>query len=250
MPPFNQDDQRERAMVSALNLLQRETRARHDEDAHLDVEIDGKSYRLLFECKSAPESTDFGTGRDTGLTKLESWKSYHFVFASIPTRDNVINRMWYASPRMMRAWIDGEITYLQTDIELAKLIPSKVDDEAVTLLFGDKQVITHAEMSAVMKGEWNANRARGLPNRYEQYADIRQSRRASERLYSRAAGLQAARDRITYLLNRGVTTNNRHIGYRYVTENCAELDRKAWVKSFEKVLSQELKLEPPSMPNS
>jgi hypothetical protein len=97
--PFNQDDQRERAMVAALNLQTRPDRARHEEDAYWDASVAGQKHRLLFECKSAPENGDFGMGRDTGLPKLEQWATFHFVFGWFVARDNVPIRMWHGSPR-------------------------------------------------------------------------------------------------------------------------------------------------------
>jgi hypothetical protein len=244
--PFNQDDEREQAMVNALNLQQRPGRARHEEDGHLDWPLGDPAYRLLFECKSAPEGDDWGTGRDTGLSKLQEWSTFHFVLAVFESRGRTPIKMWYGSPRMMRDWINGEIAYIQADLVLARLIPTKVDDDAVNILFGDKEEISYQEMYAVMKNEWYAKKAKGLPNRYDQYADLHRGKTSRDHVYSRQAGLQAAKDRITYLLNRGVTVNNRHISRRYVAEHCAELNPTAWFRSFEATVARELELEPPS----
>ena len=244
--PFNQDDERENAMVNALNLQRREGRARHEEDAHVDWEEGGRTDRLLFECKSAPAKKSFGTGRDTGLRKLEEWRSYHFVFGWFEARSAVPLRMWYGSPRLMREWIEGEIAYVQADLALAKLMPTKVDDDAAEILFGDKQEISYTEMRAVMKNYWNANAAQALPSRYDTYADLRRGRRSDDRLYSRDVGLKAAQDRVTYLLKRGVTVNNRKITSKYVIDHCIELNATAWAKGLETAMLMELELEPPS----
>lgn len=243
--PFNQDDQRERAMVAALNLQVRADRARHEEDAYLDVTVDGALHRLLFECKSSPEEQDFGTGRDTGLKKLQQWAGYHFVFGWFVARDNVPIRMWYGSPRMMRKWIDDEIAYVEPDILLSNLVPPKVDYEAVTVLFGDKEEISYVEMNKVMKDSWNAKRSEDRPDLYALNADLNKGSRRKDYIYSRRAALQAVRDRTTYLLERGSTVNNRKIPYRYVLDNCRELTSTAWTISLRDAISIEARLEPP-----
>ena len=236
-------------MVAALNLEQRKDRARQDEDAHRDWDYQGTTHRLLVECKSAPQTKEFGTGRDVGLAKLETWRKYHFVFGWFEARDNVPIRMWYGSPRMMRPWIEREIAYLLTDLQLAEFIPGTVGEEAVTRIFGEQQEFSYSEINKLIKNEWNANQAKGLPNRYVEYADIRQVKnKTSDNIYSRAAALQAARDRVAYLLNRGATVNNRKIPAKYVTEHCAELNKRAWVKSLDAVIEEELSLEPPNNP--
>jgi hypothetical protein len=62
-----------------LNLDQRRDRSRHDEDAHLDVEVNGVAHRLEFELKSTPSSKV----RDSVLRQLARWANMHFVFAVV-----------------------------------------------------------------------------------------------------------------------------------------------------------------------
>lgn len=226
----------------ALGLQSRPERARHEEDAYLDVLINGETRRLLFECKSSPGNQDFGTGRDTGLRKLDQWGSYHFVFGWFVARDNMPIRMWYGSPRMMRKWLDDEIAYIEPDILLSNLIPSKVDAEAVTVLFGDQEQISYSEMHKVMKDSWNAKAAIGRPDLYTSNADLHRGRSRRDHLYSRDAALKAARDRAAYLLDRGTTVNNRKIPYRYVIDHCAELSSAGWARSLEAAVDAEIEL--------
>jgi hypothetical protein len=240
--PFNQDDQRERSMVLALGLQSRPDRARHEEDAHLDVRVDGQTHRLLFECKSSPENQDFGTGRDTGLKKLEQWAGFHFVFGWFVARDNMPIRMWYGSPRMMRKWLDDEIAYIEPDILLSNLVPSKVDTEAVTVLFGDEEEISYSEMHKVMKDSWNAKAAIGRPDLYTLNADLNRGRSRQDHVYSREAALKALRHRTAYLLDRGTTVNNRKIPHRYVIDNCIELSSAGWARSLESTVDAEMQL--------
>jgi hypothetical protein len=151
--------------------------------------------------------------------------------------------MWYGSPRMMREWLDDEVAYIEPDILLSKLIPPKVDDEAVSVLFGDKVVITYSEMSKVMKDRWNANAALGRPNLYRLNADINCGKSSKDHLYSRGAALKAVRDRAEYLLDRGTTVNNRKIAHRYVVGSCVELDGSGgWARSLEDAIYAELNL--------
>jgi hypothetical protein len=246
--PFNQDDQRERAMVAALNLEQRPERARHAEDAFKDVVAGYCAHRLLFECKSAPENSSFGTGRDTGMRKLEQWSTFHFVFGWFEARDNVPIKMWYGSPRIMRAWLKQEKDYLEADLKIMQLVPPKVDDDVVTALFGNGTQFAYDEINKVMKDRWKKKRSEGRPDLYNEYADVRRSRRKSENLYSRRAALQAAKDRTQYLLDRGGTVNNRKIPGAYVRTNCFELDRRHWARSLDDAINAEVALELPNNP--
>jgi hypothetical protein len=246
--PFNQDDQRERAMVAALNLNTRPDRVRHEEDAFMDVQSNGHTYHLLFECKSSPVDTSFGTSRDTGLQKLMQWTDYHFAFGWFDPRDNLPIRMWYGSPRMMRDWLDKEKEYLQSDLLLCDIVPSRVDDDIVTQLFGSGTVFTYDQIYRVMKDQWNAKASEGRPNLYKEYADIQRARRTTDNQYSRAIALRAAKDRTEYLLRRGSTVNNRKISSRYVIDNCKELERTAWARSLDVAVREEITLGLPSNP--
>jgi hypothetical protein len=242
--PFNQDDARERAMVAALNLTTRPDR--EGEDGFKDVNLNGQSHRLLFECKSAPVNKEFSTSRDTGMSKLNEWSNYHFAFGWFVARDNIPIRMWYGSPRMMRGWLEKEKEYLQSDLTLSGIVPAKVDDAIVTALFGDGQQFTYAQMYKVMKAQWEGRG--GRPSRYKDYADIHKVRRTADNLYSRKVALRATQERTDYLMRRGSTVNNRHISRGYVIANCKELEPTAWVRSLDIAIEEEIALEPPNNP--
>ena len=143
---------------------------------------------------------------------------------------------------MMRKWLDDEIAYIEPDILLSNLIPSKVDDEAVTVLFGDKEEISYAGMHKVMKDSWNAKAAIGRPDLYTFNADLNRGRSRQDHLYSRDAALRAVRDRTAYVLDRGTTVNNRKIPSRYVIDNCTELSSAGWARSLGVVVDTEMKL--------
>jgi hypothetical protein len=121
---------------------------------------------------------------------------------------------------------------------------SKVDDEVVTALFGDKEVVTYEELHKVMKAQWDA--VGPTPDLYTVNADVRRGRRRADHLYSREAMLKALRDRTAYLLKRGGTVNNRKISHGYVLENCIELNSAAWAKSLENAVAAEIEREPPN----
>jgi hypothetical protein len=241
--PFNQDDQRERAMISALNLDQRPDRVRDDEDGHLDFLFEGKTVRLLFECKSAPENSDFGTGRDTGLRQLQRWAEMHFAFGWFEPRDNQPRRLWYGSPAMMREWNRREQAYLAPDMALLRHVPDAIDDAVVASVLGDKDVYTFEDLSLLMKDQWKASAARRQPNLYDDLADVNRSRRKTENLYSRAMATRAVRDRIRYLLGRGGTVNNRKISHRYVQSHCVELTRPGYAAHLHRAVEQALAAE-------
>ncbi|WP_091448595.1 hypothetical protein [Geodermatophilus poikilotrophus] len=242
---FNQDDQRERAMVSRLNLEQRPGRGRQDEDAHLDVDYDGRPVRLLFELKSAAVESDFGTGRDTGMSQLQRWSKMHFVFGWFRPRDNMPRRLWYGSPAMMREWNQQEQEYLVPDLELTMLLPDLADEKILGRVLGHKDVYTYDDISALVKDHWKTKKALGLPNRYLENADVLRARRTADCLYSPAIAMQAIRDRAQYLLARGSTVNNRKISKNYVMTYCQEITGPRWAINLDQAVLAALEAQPP-----
>ncbi|PWW24918.1 hypothetical protein JD79_04110 [Geodermatophilus normandii] len=243
--PFNQDDLRERAMVSVLNLEQRSDRGRQDEDAHLDIDWHGRRLRLLFELKSAAVDGDFGTGRDTGIGQLRRWANMHFVFGWFAPRDNVPKRLWYGSPAMMREWNRQEQAYLAPDLALTSLLPDLADKDILNQLLGHKDVYTYDDLHALMKDHWNAKSALGLPNRYITNADVRRAAKPADCLYSPEVAMQAVRDRAHYLLARGSTVNNRKISRLYVMSRCQEITGPQWALNLHRAVMAALEAEPP-----
>ena len=244
--PFNQDDARERAMVARLNLQQDLDRARHDADGHLDVDLEGAPHRLFFECKSAPENGDFGTGRDTGPRQLRRWATMHFAFGWFAPRDNTPSRLWYASPRMMRSWNAAEQEYLGPDLALLEVVPDAVDDSVVDRVLGLKDEYTYADLRALLKAQWNANEAEGQPNLYRERADVHRGRSAQEHRYSPAVAREAVEARVRYLLARGGTVNNRKISASYVQANCRELRFPGVAVDLQQAVLDALAQEPPT----
>ncbi len=240
--PFNQDDARERAMVSALNLSTRPSRRRDEEDGHLEIGTGAAAQTLLFECKSSPVEEDFGTGRDTGLRKLVTWERFHFAFAWFEPRDNLPIRIWYGSPVMMQSWIEKEKDYISSDLILVDLLPQNVGDNELDALLGTKEAYGYDEISRIVKNQWKTNRATGQGNLYVEYADLHRSRRVTENRYSREVALRAVRDRVRYLLDRGSTVNNRSIPKSYVLGNCVELSGSGngWAYSLRKAVGDYL----------
>lgn len=233
-------------MVSVLNLEQRPDRQRHDEDAHLDLDFDGRQIRLLFELKSAAENQDFGTGRDTGMPQLRRWARMHFVFGWFTPRDNVPRRLWYGSPAMMRTWNRAEQDYLAPDLLLTEMVPELIDDWVMERVLGDKDVYTFADLRRLVKDHWNAKAGQGLLNRYVANADVRRASRAADCLYSREMALEAVRDRARYLLARGSTVNNRKISRAYVLEHCQEITGPQWALNLYRAVQTALAAEPPA----
>jgi hypothetical protein len=243
---FNQDDARERAMVAALNLQQDPDRVRHDADAYLNLELDGAPLRIEFECKSSPVSSDFGTGRDTGMRQLQRWSRMHFVFGWFEPRDNQPVRMWYGSPAMMRSWNESEQAYLKPDLEIVSHAPDGVDQAVVDALLGPGEEFTYEQINAIIKNQWNAKASVGRPNLYKLRADIFNRGPSIEFRYSRAMAECAVRDRIAYLLDRGSTVNNRKISARYIQEHCVEIGAPRWAAELAKHIDDALRSAPPS----
>ena len=234
-------------MLLALNLDQRDDRARHDEDGHLDVDWNGTTHRLLFELKSTVKGGDYGTGRDTGLRQYLRWADMQFVFGIFEAKGDRPSEMWHGSPRQMRSWNSLEQAYLQPDVDIQTLVPRLIDGSVLDAVLGPKTEYSYADLQRLLKDQWNASRAADRPNLYDERADLNRGRAKADNRYSRVVALQAVRERVAYLLARGGTVNNRKISAGYVRTHCTLLQRP-WAASLSRAVEAELAEEPPANP--
>ncbi|PWW24919.1 hypothetical protein JD79_04111 [Geodermatophilus normandii] len=137
---------------------------------------------------------------------------------------------------MMREWLDRELKYIGPDLALAARVPDliKANPALVEVLMraameqeeGEQgPPYSYKQMKALMKAEWQAKPKLGLKSRYRERAcNADSAKRNSALTYDIDGVAEAIGDRISYLMARGVTTNNRHVPWKYVIDNCVELD--------------------------
>lgn len=195
-----QDDAREQQLAALFNLRIKKDRTRADEDAWLVLdEMD-----LPFELKSTSKKS-VTTARDVGLDHLTKWRTRHWIVGFYDGTGTDLRYSVYASPAVMRPWIEQKASYIQPDYDLATLMPPCVTIETVHKILGTKEVYSRSDAASVQKKQYSKME-------YESLMDMDEG-------YSPSRMREILRDRCEYLLKRGSTLNNPHIPGE-VFENC------------------------------
>lgn len=189
-----QDDSREKQMVSLFNLTVPQGRKRSDVDAHLL--IDG--LELEFELKSTTKET-VSTVRDLGQDHITKWRdNLHWIFAFYEADGTTLRYCIYASPDDMEPWISEKEAYIRPDLVIADYVPLKFGDEMTVEILGEKDKYTISDARLIMKNQWTAEK-------YKEFADLGDG-------YSLSRMTDILRRRARYVIERGATLNNPHIG--------------------------------------
>lgn len=184
-----QDDQRENAMIELFGLEKDHSEGRSGVDAYLTI---GTS-RIAFELKTSSD-TSVTTVRDFGPEHIRKWRDKHWLFAFY--RGGKIHYQ-YASPEIMKPWIDEKESYIALDFALADLLSEKLVISDVHSLVGSKDVYSLDDARFVQKRQLSAAQYRALQDHPSGYSPERM--------------LQIVQQRAKYLVSRGSTLNNPHI---------------------------------------
>lgn len=244
-----QDDAREKKVRDLFNLRVDPNRKRSDTDAYLDREgLDP----VPFELKSTTK-TSISTVRDFNPDHVKKWRDKHWLFGFFDEHEE-LQFCCYASPAMMKPWIDKLEEYVRPDVELAARLGSRVTEKDLEHILGDKAVYSHEDAAKIQKKQWKKQqyldamdveaaytreRLRSiLPNNVSEEslvanlgdratyseAEVMQFLgrrwRRSMRLdlpggYTKGRMLNILRERAKYLLERGATLNNPHIPKKF-----------------------------------
>ncbi len=144
-----QDDAREKKMRDLFNLRVDLNRKRSDTDAYLDrPSVDP----VPFELKSTTK-TSISTVRDFNPDHVAKWRGKHWLFGFFDEQQE-LQYCCYASPAMMKPWIDKLEAYVRPDIELAARLGSRVTDEDLVAILGDKDVYSYEDALSIQKKQW------------------------------------------------------------------------------------------------
>lgn len=208
-----QAGQREEALANIFSLLLG-TR-RQGIDATLTLR-DG--LQVDFELKST-EGDSVTSARDLDLKLIEKWRAAHWLIGSFsPGNLTRPNSVFYGSPEQMRAWLDEQCLYIAPDIKIAQLALSLVKSQRqLAQVLGRKSWYPKETAKLLLKRQKFLNADDGKPAEGS-YVD---------RMNFPAKGLGAkgftpdvmiglVRERLTYLLWRGISRNNPHISASYL----------------------------------
>ncbi|MES2915746.1 MAG: hypothetical protein V4753_11555 [Pseudomonadota bacterium] len=156
--------------------------------------IDGVS--VEFELKSTTKSS-ITTARDVGMEHLEKWKNKHWLFGFYTEKGNALKYTKYASPSMMREWIEEKRSYILPDHMISKIVSSRVTIEDMNSVIGKKAHYSIEDAMALHKKQFSVSE-------YRARFDL-------DGGYSPQAMLDIFRLRVSYVSARGSTLNNPHI---------------------------------------
>jgi len=202
-----QDDARENKQRELFGLLKPEGEGRSGIDAIMKLE-DGSE--LPFELKTTTNGS-VTTVRDFGFDHIQKWKNKHWLISKYSSDGNEMEYTLYGSPQAMASWIKEKEEYITPDFELAKLAPSNLTYEDLTLIVGDKEIYTLEDAKKLQKKQYKIAE-------YKELMDVKDG-------YSQERMLQILKNRCQYLIERGSTLNNPHIpasyfrGWERITDN-------------------------------
>lgn len=214
-----QDDRREIEQLELFELQPPTAKSRSGTDAVL--EIGGQL--IEFELKSTTKDS-VTTVRDFGLDHIEKWNAKHWLFGFYTPKGNALRFTRYASPQMMKPWIEEKRRYIATDFALAEAASHGLTFATLYEIFGMKDFYSIDEAKSLHKKQLTA----------KQYASLA----GPEGRVSPEAMLYLLKLRCRYVIERGSTLNNPHIpkavleAFPIITANHAEELRRLVTESL------------------
>lgn len=202
---YFQDDSREHKMIKLFGLVKDTSEGRSGIDAFLELE----GNIIPFELKT----TSIGsvtTVRDFGPDHIKKWQGKHWLFGFYQEKYVYYK---YASPSMMKPWIEEKAEYIRPDFELADIVSKKLTLYDLYQICGKKNIYSYYDAKRIHKMQYKKDKYLALQDLKAGYSSNRM--------------LEILRDRAKYLIERGSTLNNPHIpasyfsGWEEITDNHA-----------------------------
>jgi hypothetical protein len=197
-----QDDERERELCRAFNLIWDPSHERGGTDAHFPMEIDGKTYRVDVEVKSTTHDS-VSTARDVGLAHIEKWRGKFWIigFYSKDAKRPELRTSLCLTPPMIEPWVKSIEEKIRPDFRIAELASRRLTLADLADICGAKDAYDIADAKKLHKRQWTDAQYREAP-------DITVGGRA---MLSPARMLEILQLRAKYVAERGATLNNPHI---------------------------------------
>jgi hypothetical protein len=197
-----QDDERERELVRMFNLEWDPAHQRAGVDAVLDIDVDGRPYRLEVEVKSSTGAS-VSTARDVGMEHIQKWRRKLFIigFYSREARRPELLHCLCLTPLDMEPWIAAVEAKILIDFKLALLASRRLMLSDLFDVCGEKQTYSLEDAKRLHKQQWTV----------EQYADALDTIVGREQRISQAKMLTVLQLRAKYIAERGATLNNPHV---------------------------------------
>jgi hypothetical protein len=197
-----QDDERERELVRLFNLNWDSAHQRGGVDALLDVEVDGRTFRIDVEVKSTTGDT-VATARDVGMDHIKRWRRMFFVvgFYSREAGRPELLRSLCLTPVDMEPWIASIEKKISIDFRLASRASRLLSLEDLFEVCGEQTTYSLADAKRLHKNQWTALQYKGALDTEED----------GKPRISQAKMLEILQLRMRYIAERGATLNNPHV---------------------------------------
>ncbi len=194
-----QDDRRENELITLFQLKRPPNATRSGIDAILNL----NELSIPFELKSTTGSS-VTTARDFGLEHIKKWQARHWLFGFYDKEGKELKYCLYASPQVMAQWINKKEVYMMSDYKLAELVPDRLTIDDLYKILGQKDVYTLEDAQILLKSQKGYKQKQ----KYREKMDLIQG-------YSPERMLSLLKDRCRYVIERGLTINNPHIGVSF-----------------------------------
>jgi hypothetical protein len=196
MASYFQDDSRESQMIELFGLIKDKNEGRSGIDAFLEIH----NKMVPFELKTTSKGS-ITTVRDFGPNHIKKWKDKHWLFGFFHKGREIYK---YGSPSMMQDWIETKGKYIQSDFQLAEILPEKLTLLDLHKISGEKEIYSFLDAKVIQKNQYSKKK-------YLELMDL-------EGGYSPDRMLKILKARAKYIIERGSTLNNPHIPENYFSD--------------------------------
>lgn len=214
-----QDDKREKEIIQLFGLKQKHKRKRHDIDAYLLV-----NKRVInFELKSTTVGA-ISTASPLTLDHIIKWKKFHWIFGIYDKNNEQLQYCVYASPRMMKPWLDNLEEDINRGLTISNKLVKKIDLDIMYDIFGNKNKYSEIEAKKVFKKLYSNKK-------YKELEDVKNG-------YSQDRMLQMFREHNLSYLIKGSWLNNPKISKEYY-KNFPKI-KDNWKEELQNILNEEI----------
>lgn len=200
-----QDDAREQEQLKIFGLKQEPLSSREENDALLDLP---NLATQKLELKSTTKKS-ITTARDFGLNHINSWRKKHLLCSFYDSKGNQLHESLLIPNIKLQDWLNQQLHYIKVDREIINALNHKVDEaflgELRTMIFDEQKTYSSEILDDLLKKQISNEEKK-------QFLDINGS------AISPASLNAALKKRLEYLLFRGTTRNNPHIGVKFIKD--------------------------------
>ena len=204
-----QDDQREQEQLRIFGLRQEPGSSREDNDARLDL-VHFSSQKIELKTTTKDSIT---TARDFGLDHINNWRSKHMLASFYDPSGNEISWSLLIPNIALNSWLDEQVRYIRYDLSIIEALIKTVDlqflNELRCSVFSESERYEGQIIEDLLKQQIGREAKAA-------FIDVDSTGVSPDSLND------AIKKRLLYLVSRGVTRNNPHIGKNFISRVIAD----------------------------